>query len=225
LQRSTLVVIPALNEEKGIELTINELKQHLHTSPFLVVDGNSNDGTARVAKSLGADVIYQNGKGKGDAIAHSINYINEAVEYVVFTDADYTYPAEFVPQMLRILSKNPHVGMVCGNRFNTHFNLSAMHDLFYFGNRALALAHNMLNGIEMHDPLTGLRVVRGGILQGWKPKSASFDIEIELNHRVERQGYGIVELPISYRARIGTKKLKPQHGITILKRMLAESML
>jgi hypothetical protein len=43
-------------------------------------------------------------------------------------------------------------------------------------------------------------------------------------HDVERQGYGIVEIPISYRPRLGEKKLKPKHGVTILKRILAETM-
>lgn len=221
---STLVLIPALNEAKGIDLTITELKHYLPNSPFLVVDGNSCDGTAHVAKRLGAEVICQNGKGKGNAIANAIKHITESVDYVVLTDADYTYPAAFLPRMIQILEENPQVGMVCGNRFNLHFDLSSMHDLFYFGNRALAFAHNMLNGIELRDPLTGLRVVRGEILQDWNPKSESFDIEIELNHRVERKGYGIVEIPIYYRSRVGTKKLKPQHGITILKRIFAESL-
>jgi len=61
--------------------------------------------------------------------------------------------------------------MVCGNRFNSHFHLEAMHDLFYLGNRALASIHNLLNGVELRDPLTGLRVVRWEIVKGWKPKS------------------------------------------------------
>ena len=45
--------------------------------------------------------------------------MNLSVDYVVITDADYTYPAEYVTEMIRILEENPHVGMVCGNRFNT----------------------------------------------------------------------------------------------------------
>jgi hypothetical protein len=70
--------------------------------------------------------------------------------------------------------------------------------------------------------LTGLRAVRWDAIKNWKPKSKGFDVEVELNHYVERQGYGIVEIPIFYRPRLGEKKLK--HGVTILKRILAESM-
>jgi dolichol-phosphate mannosyltransferase len=221
---STLVLIAALNEEEGIGLTIAELEQCLRNHQFLVVDGNSKDQTVHVAKSLGADVMYQAGSGKGDAIRQAIEHVREDVDYVVLIDADYTYPAEFVPQMIKILEENPQVGMVCGNRFNSHFDLRAMHNVFYVGNRVLALAHNMLNGIELRDPLTGLRVVRWEILKNWEPRSDGFDVEVELNHHVERQGYSIAEIPISYRSRLGEKKLKLKDGFTILKRMLTESM-
>jgi glycosyltransferase involved in cell wall biosynthesis len=221
---STLVLMAALDEEEGIGYTLTELKQYLRNPHVLVVDGNSKDKTVHVAKSLGADVIYQEGKGKGDAVGQAIKHVSEGFDYVVLTDADYTYPAVFVPQMLKILEENPQVGMVCGNRFNSHFDLRGMHNIFYAGNRVLALVHNMLNGMDLRDPLTGLRVVRWEILKKWEPKSDGFDLEVELNHHVERQGYRIVEIPIFYRLRIGEKKLKLKHGFTILRRMLTESM-
>jgi hypothetical protein len=80
-----------------------------------------------------------------------------------------------------------------------------------------------LNGIQLADPLTGLRVVRAEILRNWKVKSKGFDIEVELNHRVEREGFGIVEIPIQYRERLGEKKLKVRDGVEILKRILLET--
>lgn len=126
-RRSTvLAVVAALNEEEGIGPTIEELRQYVHDPRILVVDGRSIDRTVEVAEGLGAEVIQQNGKGKGDAIAKAISHVNSNVEYVVFTDADYTYPAAFVPEMIRILEENPNVGMVCGNRFNSHFQMEKM---------------------------------------------------------------------------------------------------
>jgi len=88
---------------------------------------------------------------------------------------------------------------------------------------ALAFVHNLFNGVQMRDPLTGMRVVRSEILKNWTPKSKSFDVEVELNHHVEREGYGIIEIPIHYRRRLGQKKLAVRHGLTILKRILLES--
>jgi hypothetical protein len=66
--------------------------------------------------------------------------------------------------------------------------------------------------------------VRAEILRNWKPRSKSFDVEVELNHHVERKGYGIAEIPIVYRPRLGEKKLKIAHGATILRRILSEAV-
>lgn len=217
-----LAIVAALNEEQGVGPTIAELRQHLNDIYILVVDGKSHDGTAEVSKNMNAEVIVQEGTGKGDAVAQAIKQVTANADFVVFTDADYTYPAEHIPRMIRVLEENPNVGMVCGNRFDLHFHLNEMNSMFYFGNRVLAFAHNMLNGVALSDPLTGLRVVRGEILRGWTPKSKGFDIEVELNHHVERQGFKIVEIPIHYRDRLGEKKLKMRDGLPIFKRILLE---
>jgi dolichol-phosphate hexosyltransferase len=218
----TQVIIAALNEEPGIGLTITELSENLHTHRVLVVDGNSRDRTVEIAKNCGADIVFQDGAGKGDAISKALKCLNHRVDYVVLTDADYTYPAEYVPEMIEILERNPHVGMVCGNRFNRQIDERAVRSSFYFGNKLLAFAHNLLNGVTLNDPLTGLRVIRAEILRDWAVRSKGFDVEVELNHQVERHGFKIIEVPIKYRIRLGEKKLKIKHGATILKRILLE---
>ena len=220
---SAQLIIAALNEAQGIGLTIAEMIDTLGEIPVLVVDGGSSDRTVEIAKNLGAKVVRQEGFGKGDALAKALEHVDSNVDYVIFTDADFTYPAEYVPAMIGILEENPAVGMVCGNRLNGHVDKKALHRVFHVGNRLLALAHNVLNGVWLGDPLTGLRVIRVEALHGWLVKSRGFDIEVELNHQVERRGFAIREIPICYRARLGMKKLKPSHGVTILKRILLET--
>jgi len=218
------VLVAALNEEEGIGQTLSELKKTLDKPSLLVVDGNSTDKTVEIARVMGAEVLVQRGRGKGNAIGQAIMHVNGGVKYVAFIDADFTYPSRYLPEMVRILEENQRVGMVCGNRFGEGLNLGRLHDILYFGNRLLAFTHNFFNGVDLKDPLTGLRVVRWQILGDWKPRSEGFDIEVELNHQVERKGYGIVEMPIEYRRRLGEKKLKLRHGLTILKRILVESL-
>jgi len=221
---STQVIMAAMNEEEGIGLTIADLYAHLRNPCILVVDGKSSDKTVDVAKAMDAYVVSQDGIGKGDALAKALSYLDPRADYVVITDADYTYPAEYVPEMIKILEENPRVGMVCGNRFKGQHYPKASHDLYYIGNRFLSLTHNLLNGVQMDDPLTGLRVVRSSILRGWNAKSKGFDVEVELNHHVEREGFGIVEVPIHYRPRLGEKKLKFIHGVIIIKRIILETI-
>jgi glycosyltransferase involved in cell wall biosynthesis len=220
---SAQLIIAALNEAPGIGLTIAEMKRTLDDIEVLVVDGKSSDRTVEIAKSFGAKVVCQDGFGKGDALAKALEHADLNVKYIVLTDADYTYPAEYVPQMIVVLEKDPLVGMVCGNRFAGYVNKEALHSVFRTGNRLLALMYNMFNEVPLQDPLTGLRVIRAKILKGWLPKSKGFDIEVELNQLVERRGFAIREIPICYRSRIGQKKLKVSHGATILKRILLET--
>jgi hypothetical protein len=85
-------------------------------------------------------------------------------------------------------------------------------------------SHTILNGVALRDPLTGLRALRWEILKGWTPKSKGFDIQVELNHRVERQGFEIEEIEIPYRQRLGEKKLKLRHGLSIAGRIVLESL-
>jgi glycosyltransferase involved in cell wall biosynthesis len=219
------IVIATLNEEEGVGPTLEELQKVLRSPHLIVVDGNSVDRTVEIAKTLGADVSLQEGKGKGDALFQGLKQVSPNVRFVVFTDADYTYPAEYIPKMVKILEQNPTVGMVIGNRFNGEHNFDKpVTNLFYIGNRLLAFAQHVMNGVKLGDPLSGLRVVRAGILKNWKPKSKGFDVEAEMNFLVEREGHQIVEIPIRYRPRLGEKKLKLRHGFGILKRIIAESL-
>jgi len=221
------MIIPALNEAEGIDQVLRELDEVLQDRAnveYLVIDGGSIDRTTDIAGKRGATVIIQEGKGgKGQAVGEVLYRINLRTRYVALIDADYTYPAEYIPKMLEILDQNTQVGMVTGDRFAKRFEFSnAMHDAFYLGNRLLAISEYLLNGVKLRDPLTGLRVIRREILAGWRPRSKGFDIEVELNCHVHRTGLDTVEIPIHYRQRLGEKKLKLRHGLTILRRLIME---
>jgi glycosyltransferase involved in cell wall biosynthesis len=218
------VVIPTYNEEQGIKHTICELKEVLKEPHIIVVDGQSSDRTLKLAEHLGAEVLIQKNSGKGSAISQGLERINRETNYVILTDADFTYPAKHLKEMINVLDQNPKVGMVLGNRFNKFCELESIKNPFYVGNRILAFAQYILNGVNLNDPLTGLRIMRYKILKNWQPKSLGFDIEVELNNHVTCMGYEIVEVPIKYRPRLGKKKLGFRHGLGILKRIITQFM-
>ena len=221
---SLAVVVAAYNEEEGIAPTLSELKERLNKPQLIVVDGKSSDRTLELAKDLGAEVLIQKGKGKGDAMAQGVNHLNGNKSYIAFTDADYTYPAVHLKEMINVLDLNPEVGMVLGDRFSKRYKLESDRNQFYIGNRILGLTQKIFNGVNLNDPYTGLRLVRSELLKDWKPKSDGFDIEAELNHHIKRSGYNIVELPIKYRKRLGKKKLSFKHGLKILRRIIIERL-
>jgi glycosyltransferase involved in cell wall biosynthesis len=218
------VVIAAYNEEEGIAPTICELKETLSQPRLIVVDGKSSDQTLKLAKDLGAEVFLQKGNGKGNAMSEGLKQLNEDTRYVIFTDADYTYPAKHLKEMINVLDCNPEVGMVLGDRFSRIYETESDRNQFYIGNRILAFVQKVLNGVNLNDPFTGLRIIRYELLKGWKPKSSGFDIEAEINNHVIKSGYKIAELPIKYRKRLGKKKLGFRHGIKILRRIIVESL-
>jgi hypothetical protein len=51
-------------------------------------------------------------------ITKAVECMAPDVEYVVITNADFTYPTEYVPEIIQILEDIPKVGMICGNRFS-----------------------------------------------------------------------------------------------------------
>jgi dolichol-phosphate mannosyltransferase len=218
------VVVAAYNEEEGIAPTIRELKESLDKPQLVVVDGRSSDRTLAVAKDLGAEVLIQRGNGKGDAMSQGVNHLNGDTSYIAFTDADYTYPARHLKEMVSVLDMHPEVGMVLGDRFSSLYKEESDRNQFYIGNRILGLAQRVFNGVNLNDPYTGLRLVRSELLKGWKPKSDGFDIEAEINHHIKRSGYKIVELPIQYRKRLGKKKLSFKHGLKILRRIIIQRL-
>ena len=70
--QSTNIFIAALNEEEGVGATISELSENINAKRILVIDGHSHDRTVEVAKEQGAEIFFQNGKGKGDALAKAV---------------------------------------------------------------------------------------------------------------------------------------------------------
>jgi len=213
-----IVFLPTYKEPEGVKLVINELRDVF--DPFiLVIDRPAGDSTADNAEKLGATVLTQKSKGKGSAIKDAIEHL-EAVslnhKYVIMIDADHTYPTRYIPEMVDILESNPDIGMVCGRRPPCREL-----DIYHIGNQLLTLAHRFLNGVKIKDPCTGLRIIRYKLIKNWSPKSKGFDIEVELNHFIQKiKGSKIVEIPIEYRVRVGEKKLSVKHGATILKRIL-----
>ena len=216
------VVIAAYNEEEGIAPTISELKEVLNDPYLVVVDGKSTDRTLELAKDLGAEVIIQSGKGKGDAISEGLHNLKGNPGYIVLTDADYTYPAKHLKEMINVLNLNPDVGMVLGDRFSTIYEHESDRNQFYIGNRILGFVQRVINGVKLNDPYTGLRIIRSHLLKGWKPRSSGFDIEAELNNHINRLGFKILEIPIKYRKRLGKKKLAFRDGLKILRRIVID---
>jgi len=218
------VIIPAFNEQEGIGKTIAEIKRCLNCDNIIVVDGRSDDATVEIAEEMGAHVLFQDGIGKGNAVQEAIKHLNPKTKYVALIDADFTYPASYLNSMIKTLD-DPSTGMVLGNRFSELYKTESVRDHYYLGNKIISFVHRFSNGINLQDPLTGLRIIKFELLKDWTPAAQGFDIEVELNCHTSSMGYKIVEVPIHYRKRLGKKKLGFINGIEIINRIFANAIL
>jgi len=114
------VVIPTLNECEAVGKVVGGVKSAMDGYEYrvLVVDGHSTDGTNEIAKDMGADVIYQRGRGYGDALKTGFFYARKRLDakVIVMMDADLTYDPKHIPKLVAPIL-NDEADMVVGNRF------------------------------------------------------------------------------------------------------------
>jgi glycosyltransferase involved in cell wall biosynthesis len=122
------VVIPALNEERGIAATVTAVTSVLVAArlvPFeiIVVDDGSTDATAKAATEAGARIVrHPHNVGYGRSLKKGIDAAT--YDMVAICDADGTYPAAAIPELVRLY--NEGFDMAVGQRQGPHYRQSAL---------------------------------------------------------------------------------------------------
>jgi glycosyltransferase involved in cell wall biosynthesis len=222
------IIIPTLNEEKGIEEVIREIHRtldeyRLHVSDInnkvivpirpavVVVDGGSTDNTVNVVKNKGEIVVRQRGRGYGHALITGFKYAIEAFdpEALVMMDADGTYDPADIPRLLMpILSDE--LDMVLGCRFD-RIEPGAMSWTNRIGNKILSWFAKRFLGVHVCDTQCGLRALTPDLVQIFNGQAKGMSFATEMLADAEQAGARIGEVSIVYRPRIGTTKLSPLH--------------
>jgi dolichol-phosphate mannosyltransferase len=200
------IVIPTLNEAEAIGTVIDELKSEGYDN-ILVVDGYSTDKTVEIARERGVKVIYQRGAGKAGAIRTAIEVVD--TPFMVLMDGDGTYDARDIK---RLLSIAPEYDEVIGLRMDRH-NIPPLHRL---GNRIISTALSLLMGRRLNDPCSCMYVLKTDSVRNLELTSKGFAVEAEIAAQLSNLGK-VAEIPISYRRRIGRRKLQSwKDGFNIL---------
>jgi len=206
------IVIPTLNEEKGLESTIKSIKTSLDgkfSYIVVVVDGQSTDRTVQIAKSMGALVIQQRRRGYGDALQAGFYYVDTKLNSLVtvMLDADGTYEPKDIVKMIEII-QNGKADFVIGNRF-ANMDKHAMPKINKIGNKILsAIARKML-GTSVSDSQCGLRAFRSDLANIFYTTSMGMPFATEMLVATKTFQIKIKEIPTSYHERIGETKLTP----------------
>ena len=146
------IVIPAKNEEKGLELLIPKLLEYA-ASEIIVVSDGSSDRTQEVAEHYGCKVIvHEISMGNGAAIKAGAREACEDV--ILFMDADYQHDPKNIPDLLETYKKGRD--MVVGARQGQKSQANIARG---FGNKLYNKFASWMVGQEIHDLTSGFRVV------------------------------------------------------------------
>lgn len=200
------ILIPTLNEGKTIEGIVREFKSSGYSN-ILVIDGHSTDDTVKKAQNAGAEVVSQSGTGKGQAVSQAFGIIKS--KYTVIIDGDGTYLPEEVDKILEpvVMGIADHV---IGNRF-AHYQKGAFTRLNLFGNRILNKIFGFAYGIWLEDILSGYRAFNYNAIKQIELNRTGFEVETEITVECVKKDLKIVEVPITYLARVtgAATKLQP----------------
>ncbi|HEV7454450.1 MAG TPA: glycosyltransferase family 2 protein [Candidatus Saccharimonadales bacterium] len=202
------IVIPALNEEKGIgsvlkEIPITELNKMGYEVEVLVIDNGSTDKTPHIARSHRARVIIQPVRGYGNA--YKAGFANASGDIIATGDADLTYPFDILPSVLKQMEAED-LDFINTDRLSS-LNPAAMSRSHVFGNWLLTVATRVLYNWPFKDSQSGMWIFKRSIWQDLDVRSSGMPFSQELKIEAYFKGFKCIELPITYRARAGEEKL------------------
>ena len=204
-----VVTIPAYNEESTIGRVIRDVPRIIKgvsRVEVLVINDGSLDGTAKAAKTAGADriVSHTHNLGLGNAFRTGLdNALGMGADIIVNIDADGQYVGSEIKDLIRpILEKK--ADMVLGSRFSGQIEHMAAWKRI--GNRIATRTVRFLSGIPITDGQTGFRAFS---------RDAALRLNVMSNYTYTQEtiiqaamkGMKIVEIPCTFRRREGHSKL------------------
>ena len=174
-------------------------------SQIIVVDNNSKDSTAKIAKDLGADVVFEPQEGYGKACLKGIATLNDNIEIVVFMDADYADDADDINKLLAPIISDKY-DFVLGSRIKGEREKGSMSVVQIFGSHLASFLMNLFWGFKYTD-LGPFRAIKKTELERLEMKDQDFGWTVEMQIKAIVNKLRIIEVPVSYRNRIGVSKI------------------
>jgi len=217
------ILIPCHNEEQGIAKVIDSIPYHTldkygFEAKVIVIDNNSSDQTREIAESKGAQVIFEQAKGKGNAMRRAFNCIDSDTAYVVMLDGDNTYDAR---EMIRLIEpiKSGFCDVVVGSRLGGKVTKNAFKTQNRLANWTYTFLVRCFYCANITDVLSGYFAWRRDVVVEMRDhlKSDGFSIEMEMISKLVKLNYSIYSVPITYNTREGETKIESiKDGLKIL---------
>lgn len=199
------IILPAWNEALTIAQTIAEFAVAVPTAEIWVIDNNSTDQTAAIARNeitklnrLGG-VLTEKAQGKSSAVRRAFFTVNADVYLIA--DADATYSADDAAHMVQLIVDD-HADMVVGDRqIATGYQTPKTRPLHSSGNWLVTEICNLLYNGEVRDAMSGYRAFSSRFVLTYPIVTTGFELEVDLTLHAMDKRLRIVEVPTSYRDR------------------------
>ncbi len=208
------VILPCLNEEKGISVCIESINKTAKDSDLdieiIVVDNGSTDSSVEIVQNLSIkfpNIILEKEhiKGYGSAYLHGLAKANG--KYIFMADADNTYDFDDIPKFIKKLEQGND--MVVGNRFSGMMESNSMtFSHRWIGNPILSTLVRLFFKIKIHDIHCGARAISKEAYSRLTLYTLGMEFASEMIIKAAKANLKIVEIPIKYRLRIGESKLE-----------------
>jgi glycosyltransferase involved in cell wall biosynthesis len=196
-------IIPALNEEASLPLVLRDLPPEI--DHVIVCDNGSTDSTAAVAKTGGAMVVHEPERGYGAACLKAIAAADDDTDILLFVDADYSDYPEEAEHILRPMVERKY-DLVIGSRMLTRKDHHALPPVAVFGNWLTSRLIGLLWDQQFSD-IGPFRAIRFEAYKSLGMKDRNFGWTTEMQVKAVKQRLRCLEVPVSYRARIGKSKI------------------
>ena len=201
------IVIPVYNEKKGIQKTIEEIRNFATKDVYeiIVVDDGSTDDTY-LSIPAGEVKLIRHPENRGYGASLKTGISNARSECIVITDADGTYPNERIPELVAMFEKG-NFDMVVGARVGKNVKIPLIRRPAKWFISKLA---NYLTNTKIPDINSGLRVMKKDVVKKYLnilPDGFSFTSTITL--AMLTNGYKVKYVPIDYFERKGKSKIRP----------------
>ena len=186
------LVVPTRNEEATVAPVIESIKQY--GDELLVVDGHSTDRTVKIVESLGARVIFDRKKGKGDAIRCAAEAVTGDV--VVFIDADGSHDPADIPKLVEPIAQDK-ADLVIGSRMrggSDELHSSVAEAVRLIGSTVITQSINLRFGVRLTDYQNGFRAIRTRVLRDLRLCEDITTIEQEMAIKALGKGYRVMEI-------------------------------
>ena len=195
------LLIPAKNEKESLPIVLDELKDY--NLKTLIVLEEEDKETIESIKNYNCKILFQNGKGYGDALIDGINSV-ETELFCIF-NADGSFDPKELTKMFDQLNDN-QADFVFATRYEKNCGSDDDTIITLVGNFIFTKIGNLFFGLNVTDILYTYIIGNTSKAKNLSLKSKDFKFCVELPIKAKRSGYKLVNSKAHERSRIGGKK-------------------